>query len=163
MKNIAIIIRGPSGIGKSTVASLVHEKIENSANIDIDVIKRMISFDSTKERTEIAHAVTRSFVKELIDKNFNIIIEEIFRDDHYEKIIKILDESHYNHYTFFLTAPLELLIQRDAQRENKIKGSETITRLYKEIQPRENEIVLDVASLSTQEIVDVMLSKIDVN
>lgn len=118
----------------------------------------MISFDSTKKRTEIAHSVAQSFVKELISNNFNIIIEEIFRDEHYYKIKNIITEAGYICFTIFLTSSLEVLIQRDANRKNKIKGKEIISKLHKEIVPREDEVVIDVTSLNNDEIVNNIIS-----
>lgn len=161
MKNIAIIIRGPSGVGKSTIASLLHSKIKNSADIDIDLLKRMISLDSSDARTKIAHSIAQSFLKELISNNFNIIVEEIFRDEQYDEIIEILKDSHYNYFTFFLTAPPEILIQRDKDRKNKIKGEEIIYKLFKEIVPRKGEAVIDVSTLNNDEIVNQIINKIN--
>jgi|CXWL01.1.fsa_nt_gi cytidylate kinase len=160
MKNVAIIIRGPAGVGKSTVANLLHSKIPNSAKIDVDLIKRMISEDSSVIRTNIAHSVSFSFAKELINNHYNIIIEEVFRDDHYFDVRKVFVESDYKCVTFFLSASLETLIQRDSDRKTKTKGKETISNLNKEILPRKNEIVINTEQLSIEEVVHNIMEEI---
>jgi predicted kinase len=156
-EKLAVIIRGPSAVGKSTIAALLHKKLPNSACIDIDILKRMISEESNSDRTKIAHVVALSFTQQLIGGKYNIILEEIFRDEHYKKFRELLDGAGYRVTSVFLTAPLPTLIERDAGRTNKVKGGEVVTRLHSEITPRREDYVIDVMVLTNEEVVEKIL------
>lgn len=160
MENIAIVIRGPSAVGKSTIASLLHKEISNSAHIDVDVLKRMVSEESSAVRTEIGHNVSLYFVQELIKNGFNIIIEEIFRDENFSRLSKLLNKSDYRLISFFITVPLPVLIERDKKRTHKVKGEGVVSRLYSEITPRKGDIVIDMSNLSNEQVINKMLEYI---
>lgn len=154
IEKVAVIIRGPSAVGKSTIAGLLHKKIPNSACVDIDVFKHMISEVSSQNRTEIAHAVAFCFTQELIERKYNIILEEIFRDEHYGKFLELLDGAGYSVTSIFLKAPLPTLVERDAGRIHKVKGEDVVTRLHSEIIPRTGDIIIDVSTSTNEEIVE---------
>lgn len=158
MEKLALVIRGPAAVGKSTVAAKLHEKIEHSAHVDVDLLKRMISLESTKARTEIAHKVALSFVSELAAHGFSIIIEEIFREKDFAELQRTLKSAGYEAKTFFLWLPKEELVRRDAGRQYKVKGEEVISRLAEEIQPYEEDIIIDVSGLGAEEVVQKILA-----
>lgn len=160
MKNVAIIIRGPSGVGKSTVSRELHNLIEKSAHINVDTLKKMISSESSTERTEIAHSTAQFFIKELILNKFNVIIEEIFRDQHLSEIKKVIQSSGYVCFTFFLAAPAKTLLQRDEGRKEKTKGEQIILNLYKEIQPNPNEEIINTEKLTEKEIANKIIDTV---
>lgn len=160
MKNVAIIIRGPSGVGKSTISSRLHSLIEKSAHVNIDTLKKMISNESSIERTEIAHSVAQFFIKELMLNKFNIIIEEIFRDEHLSEIKKVIQNSGYTCFTFFLTAPAKTLVQRDGERKEKTKGKQIILNLYEEIGPNPDEEIINTEKLTEKEIANTIIDTV---
>lgn len=139
-------------MGKSTVATLLHEQIDHSAHVDIDLLKRMISLESSTERTEIAHGVALSFIKELIARKFVVIVEEIFREKDFTALMNLVETSGGSIKTFFLGLPLAELIKRDSLRAEKVKGEVTISRLSTEIQPFKDDILIDVSGLSPEDV-----------
>ena len=161
MNKTAIIIRGPAGVGKSTVAELLHHKLVRAAHVNIDLFKQMISDESSVERTNIAHDTAMHFTKVLHQHHYNIVVEEIFRSEHLAKWKEFLNSVGYEIHTYFLTAPLPLLIERDATRRIKTKGEAIITKLHEEITPNDGEKVIDMSKLSRELAVDEILSVLD--
>lgn len=158
MEKIAVIIRGPAGVGKSSLSQILHEKIFNSAHIDIDLLKRMMSHDSSDTRTSVAHTVTLFFIGELAAKGYNIIVEEIFKEIHLIPTKELLEKLGYRVLIVFLTAPLPQLIERDHCREIKEKGAGVISRLHKEIRPGKEDIIIDTAENSLDKSVESILA-----
>lgn len=160
-KKLAVIIRGPSGVGKSTIATLLHKKLPKSACIDIDLLKRMVSEESSPERTQIAHVVALSFAEQLMKNDYNIILDEIFRDEHYVKFQSLFARANYRLISIFLSAPLSVLIERDRKRTQKVKGEEIISRLYSEIVPRHDDVVIAMATSDNDVIVEKILKLVN--
>ena len=156
---VAIIIRGPAGSGKSTVAAQLQKKIPKSVHIDIDKIKGMISPESTPVRTRIAHDVASHFLKQLIKEKFNIIVEEIFYEEYYLKTCRELKRARYKIVRVHLNAPLNTLIYRDAHRE-KNKGKAIIAKLNREIVPLDEDLIIDTSKHSAAYAADRIISKV---
>jgi len=157
--SFAIIIRGPAGAGKSEIASQLAQGLPNSIHLDIDKFKHVISKDSSQIRNVIAHDVGSFFLKQLIKNNFNVVIEEVFREDYYHKIIQIFKESNYPVVTIFLTASKETLLKRDKERV-KNKGEKIITRIEKEIKPLNEDLIIDTTNKKIEEIKSIIIKKL---
>ena len=152
-----IILRGPAGVGKSTVAELLQKKLgENWVHLDIDKIKHTISETSSPIRSEIAHRVGKYFIEELLSNNFNIIVEEIFRENFYKELLSLIERSHSSVHKFFLRADINTLITRNASRV-KIKDHKTIQDLHSEIQPLEGEKILETSNYSTEQLAELII------
>ena len=160
MKNIAIIIRGPAGAGKSTIAERLKKQISNSIHLDIDMLKWIISPESSSIRTKIAHNVGRSFINQLTKAKFNLIIEEIFRENYYLAIKKILKKNNYKIISIFLSAPVSTLKNRNKHRKTKTKDVKVIEKLSEEIKPFPTELVVDSSKKSKDEIVKIILKEV---
>tara|TARA_Y100000034_G_C6866859_1_gene395206 strand:+ start:768 stop:1400 length:633 start_codon:yes stop_codon:yes gene_type:complete len=70
----AIIMKGPSGVGKSSVSSLIC-KNHNYKHCDADEFKWLFSHKRSKERTKIGEYICYVYTKELIKRGYNIVIE----------------------------------------------------------------------------------------
>ena len=160
MEKIAIIIRGPAGAGKSTIAKILKKKINNSIHLDIDKFKHIISQDSNLIRTKISHNVGIFFINQLIKEKFNIIIEEIFREGYYNQVKDLLEKKSYKVVPVFLKSPLKKLKERDKSRKVKTKGEKVITKLHEEIKPLKNELVIDSSKNNKNNIVQIILKEI---
>ena len=113
MNKTAIIIRGPAGVGKSTIGEILYKKLPRTAHVDIDLFKKMISDESSIERTNIAHDTATRLAEALEHHGFNIIVEELFRADHLVRRKELLRTLGYETHVFFFSAPLSDLIERD--------------------------------------------------
>lgn len=156
----AIIIRGPAGVGKSEISNKLRQDIPNLIHLDIDLFKHIISEESSKVRSDIAHNVGSFFLKQLIQNNFNIIVEEIFREDYYLEIIRLLEESNYKIIKVFLSASKNILVKRDSKRA-KNKGKEIISRLLKEIVPLDEDLIIDTTNKTINQVKSIIIKKLN--
>ncbi|MFT4303623.1 MAG: zeta toxin family protein [Candidatus Woesearchaeota archaeon] len=156
----AIIIRGPAGTGKSEISNHLKKDIPNIIHLDIDKFKHIISKNSSNVRSAIAHNVGSFFLKQLMENNFNIVVEEIFREEYYNEIIKILEEGDYKIIKVFLTASKEMLLMRDRERA-KNKGEEIIVKLEQEIKPLNEDLIIDTGEKTIEEIKYIILKKLN--
>jgi len=160
MESFAVIIRGPAGTGKSTIGELLKQKLPNTVHVDIDKFKNIISKDSSPQRTKIAHNVGTHFLNQLIEYKYNIIVEEIFREDYYAAVVDMLKNNNYKVLTVFLTTTLEVALQRDTERETKTKGEKIISQLHKEITSLGEDLTIDTSEKNASEAVTIILEEL---
>mgnify|MGYP001388829914 CR=1 FL=1 len=129
MEAYYIIIRGPLGIGKSTIAERL-SKILNAKYVAIDRIVDNLKL-ITKEK-EAGYRSQKNFIKAneiAVEKIKKILVNGkpvIFDGNFYWKsAIQDLEKRlrDYKGYVFTLKAPLKICIQRDDNR-NKTHGKE---------------------------------------
>lgn len=154
-RNIAIIIRGPIGVGKTTIAKLLQDKMPGSVIISVDNFKHIISPKSSTMRTKIAHKVANFFINELIKNRIDMIIEEIFRDEHYDNLIRTLRNKNYDVFSFFLTAPEEVLIKRDRNRL-KNKGVNIVKKFYVSLKPNKMDFIINTSTSKKRIIMSIL-------
>ncbi|MFH0906297.1 MAG: zeta toxin family protein [archaeon] len=158
----AIIIRGPAGVGKSSISNKLKEEIPNLIHIDIDKFKHIISKESNTTRSKIAQDVGIFFIKQLIKNKYNIIVDEIFREKYYYQMIRVLEKNNYSVIKIFLCASTKNLIKRDKKRL-KNKGKEIIIKLEKEIRPLNGDIIIDTNNKSVRQIINQILKILSFN
>lgn len=129
-----IIIRGPLGCGKSTIAKRIAKKLK-AKYIPIDRILDKYKLTNDKEKGYISQ---RSFIKanEIVAPEVKLILDKdklvVFDGNFYWKsqIEDLISRLKFKHYVFTLNAPLEICIERDSKRE-KIHGSDATKAVYK--------------------------------
>mgnify|MGYP001229105489 CR=1 FL=1 len=133
-KSYFIIIRGPLGCGKSTVAEKL-SKVINAKHIFIDKILDEHNLINNKEEGFISQ---KSFIKAnkiIIPKVKDYLLDGkpvVFDGNFYwksqiEDLIKRLD---FPNYIFTLKSPLKVCIQRNKQRK-KVYSEEAVKVVYK--------------------------------
>ena len=143
-----IIIRGPLGCGKSTIAEKL-SKILNAKYIAIDRV--LDEHDLTKDKEE-GYVSQKSFLKandlviskakELLNKGIPVIFDgNFYWKSQIEDLIQKLD---YAYYVFTLKAPLEVCISRDVAR-GKTHGEDATRAVYKKSTEFEYGIVIDIS------------------
>ncbi len=169
---ILIIIDGPMGSGKSTVAQLLQKRIkEKTALISLDSLKRIVSdykLDSY-EHIELAAksgaAMTNTYLKEGI----SVIVEKAFTKEEFLlsflKLIKVKSKR----FIYQIEVPFEVGFSRVKEREklkekgiprNKLK--EKVTRNYTHYSNSKysKAQVFDSSKLTPQQIVNKILKDI---
>lgn len=131
--NFFIIIRGPLGSGKTTIAKKLAEII-NAEYIAIDEI--LDEHDLTQDR-EDGYISQKSFLKaneiavfqadNFLKKGKNVIFDgNFYWKSQIEDLVQKLD---YPHHIFTLQAPLSICIERDSKRKNP-HGVDAATVIY---------------------------------
>lgn len=119
-----VIIRGPLGIGKSSVAKEL-SRILSAEYISMDFILEELGLDKAPETEECIP--TKNFInadehilpkarKKLKEGKIVVFDGNFYHKEQIEHLIKNL--ADYKHYIFTLKAPLGVCIERDKHRAN---------------------------------------------
>ena len=117
-----VIIRGPLGIGKSSLAKEL-SKILGAEYISMDSLLEELGLDKVPETEECIPA--KNFIKadehilpkarnKLKDGKIVVFDGNFYHKEQIDHLIKNL--SYHEHYVFTLKAPLKVCIERDKQR-----------------------------------------------
>ena len=76
------------------------------------------------ERSKIAHDVSKFFAKEMYDKGYSVVLEEMYKKPFNDSIVEFASQNHMKYLKVFLSAPLDLVIRRSAAREKNAPEEE---------------------------------------
>lgn len=159
--NYTIIIRGPLGIGKTTISKLLAQKL-NADYISIDQVLEQNKLDFFDEK--IGCIPLKNFLKvnqiileKLKKNNKSVIVDGNFY--YQEQIENLIDKSPYKSFVFNLLAPLEVCIKRDSQRSKSL-GVGATTAVYGLVSKFNFGKDIDISKMSAEESVDSIYSKI---
>jgi len=157
-----IIIRGPLGIGKSTIAQELAKKLD-ADYVPIDIVLEKHTLDNL-DKDEECIPVTNFIkvdeiiipkIKEKLKKGKRVIFDACFY--HKEHIEHLIQNLPYPHYIFTLKAPLEVCIERDGKRE-KSHGRDAAIAVYKLVSKFNYGIVIDTKKRDVRQTVKEILS-----
>jgi len=142
-----IIIRGPLGCGKSTVARKLAEKLK-AEYFEVD---RVLDEHNLTQDMEDGYISQRSFItaneivatkaKNILEKGKTVIFDgNFYWKSQVDDLIKRLD---FLHYVFTLKAPLGVCIERDRERE-KTHGEDAVRAVYKKSTEFDYGTVIDI-------------------
>jgi adenylylsulfate kinase-like enzyme len=162
--NSVIILRGPSGVGKSTISHKIQKKLGvNWTVIDVDKFKHYMPMkegqSNRAERSRIAHDVSKYFAKQMYDKGYDVILEEMYKKDYNDSIVEFLTQNNMSYLKVFLSAPVELVLERAKAREKKVPDEE-IRRHFSEIEAYPDDFVIDTTQYSSAEIANLIIQKL---
>lgn len=124
--NKLIIITGISGTGKSTLAQMLYDKIENSVIISFDKLSEntydMIGFNNEQEKKDLRllnEKIYKSLIKQCMKRNDGVIIlEKPFRVKWKNFFRKLSEQYGYEIYTINMYAEdFETIWKRLLKRE----------------------------------------------
>ena len=159
-EKIAIIIRGPAAVGKTTIAQALKETLPEYVLLSIDMFRHMISKESTAFRRTIARNVGEYFLKQVTENGLPVILEEVFHDDYHERMLGILNEKEYRILGIFVDAPKDVLLSRNRNR-SKVKSEEVILRFAGQSKAKDGELIIDANRHSAAEIVEQIVIKVE--
>ncbi len=145
-KGYFIIIRGPLGSGKSTIAQRI-AKIVLAEHIPIDRILDEYNLTNDKEKGYIsqksflkANKIIIPSVKKKLQQGIPVVIDgNFYWKSQIEDMIK---KIHSPHFVFTLKVPLKVCIERDSRRE-KVHGKDAARAVYKKATEFDYGIVID--------------------
>jgi tRNA uridine 5-carbamoylmethylation protein Kti12 len=160
--NYFIIIRGPLGCGKSTIAQKLAE-ILHAEYISIDKVLKKHCLDKVSPRAECipvknfikANELVLSEVKEKLSKGKIVIFDACFY--HKEQIEHLIQNLSTPHYVFTLKTPLEVCIERDSKRK-KTYGEDAARAVYKMVSKFDCGILIDANKKTIDQTVKEILS-----
>lgn len=142
-----VIIRGPLGCGKSTIA----KKLSKIIKAEYFAVDRVLDeHDLTKDK-EAGYISQKSFIKaneiialeakRILDSGKSVVFDgNFYWKSQVDDLIKKLD---FPHHVFTLKAPLEVCIARDRQR-GKTHGEDAVGAVYKKSTEFDYGTVIDI-------------------
>ncbi len=129
--NFFVVIRGPLGVGKTTVAKNIAEAI-GAEYISIDELLSKKKLDRIEGRIPVENFLlaTKSIlprVKKLLKTEKNVVFDGNFYNRN--QIVQLVEELPFAHFIFTLNAPLAICIKRDSQRK-KSYGKQATKAVY---------------------------------
>lgn len=135
-----IVLRGLQGSGKSTWAKQwVNEDPEHRVRFNRDDVRNMLGKYWVPSREKLINDLYREFLASSIKNGYNIIIDNMNLDEKYikevEEVIEYFNSLDNQCYVYeieikdFFHIPLQVCIDRDAQRENPI-GEKVIRNTF---------------------------------
>jgi predicted ABC-type ATPase len=108
-KSFMVIIHGPMGSGKTTLADLLHDEIADTAHFGADHVKWLVSdFRNVPSHAQVAKNMVPTMAEGYLKQGINLILEQSFT----EKEIKELEEIAKKYNAKFLVYRL------DAERDS---------------------------------------------
>lgn len=155
-----LIIRGPLGSGKSTVAKKLAE-ILDAKYFSVDRVLDEHNLTKDKEEGYVSqksflkvNEIIAPIAKQNIEKGIPLVFDgNFYWKSQIDDLIKKLD---YPHYVFTLKAPLEVCIQRDKNR-TKTHGKDAAEAVYKKSTEFDYGIAIDITK-SLQDALQEILS-----
>ncbi len=155
-----IIIRGPAGVGKTTISELLADKVyANVAHFDALMDKLGLDYIQGEKWIPLhkflkADATTvPEFKKELLNGK-NIIFDGNFY--HEEQVEDIISKLDFPHLVFTLKADLKDCIERDTTRKNGL-GEQATTDVFNLVSAFDYGIRIDTRNKKPEEIVSEIL------
>ncbi len=120
-----IILRGPSASGKSTVAKLLKQSLENkAAYLDFDVFRD----DFLAKQGDYYLAAAKMLMTTAtiaLESGYDVILDGFYRMEDYPDLLPELVAKHSeNNHMFYFDVSLETTIQRHSRREKSAKFGE---------------------------------------
>lgn len=156
-----IIIRGPLGCGKTTIARKLAKTLR-AKYISIDKILEKNNLDETnpeigcipKENFIKANEIIIPHVSKMLSKGKIVIFDACFY--HKEPIEHLIRELKHSYYVFTLKAPVEVCIERDSKRK-KNHGEKPARDVHRLVSRFDYGVVIDVTK-SLSKIIREILS-----
>ena len=152
-----LIIRGPLGIGKSTIAKKLAKQL-NAEYIPMDDILAKHNLDNVGKDEKCipvknfvkAQEIILPEVREILSKGRNVIFDACFY--HKEQIEHLIRSLQTKHYVFTLKALLQTCIERDSKR-NKSYGKDAAAAVYAAVTRFDYGTVIDTEGKTSDEVV----------
>ncbi len=158
-----IIINGPSGIGKSTLAVQLHQEIPSSFLVDIDELRRTIIPDYRERREEslrLSEVRAAEIIEEQLKSGHDVIIDKaILNEEVLESFVQLGNSLDAQVFEFFLFTDKETLQKRADDRGYKPGGlltRERVGELWEKAnalkEKRSDAIIIDTTNTGREEV-----------
>ena len=163
MKPLFIIIDGPMGSGKSTVAEMLHPKMKKMAYVGVDRIKWFVSdFRRTKKDNAIARKVLIAMCDAYLKNGVGILMAHGFREYATMKpFLQLAKRRHARLFQYRLEAPRHVLLDRIAKRP-KAKLAIAKSRILRNLRAHakfqyRGATLIDTSSMTPHQVADFIL------
>ncbi len=157
-----VIIRGPLGSGKTTIARKLATRL-NASYISIDIILKKYGLDQVSPDAACipvknflkANEIVLPEAKETLRNGRIVIFDACFY--HKKQIGHLIKNLPFPHYVFTLKVPLSICIERDKKR-NKTLGKDAASAVHKLVSRFDYGKVIDASTGNINAVVREILS-----
>jgi predicted kinase len=155
-----IIIRGPLGCGKSTIAKRL-AKILKAEYVSIDKVLEEHRLDKVSPDAECipaenfikANEIILPKARENLSAGKIVVFDACFY--HKEPIEHLIKKLKYANFVFTLKAPVEVCIERDKKRQ-KTHGKEAAMAVHKLVSRFDYGTVIDITKTEDEAVKDII-------
>lgn len=165
-----IILNGPAGVGKSTVAARLHSQMPASVLIDIDELRRTIpGYPEKREETlRLAYEYAANAIEDGLKAGSDVIIDKgIYQPEVLDTFISVANKCGANVMEFLLFAEKETVKKRAEERGFKPGGLLTLEKVEQHWASadalrtqRTGAIVIDTTHISPEEVFNIIKEKV---
>lgn len=158
-----VVIRGPLGVGKSTISKEIAERL-NASYISIDQVLEDNGLDNVSKKEGCipamnfieANEIALPTITESLRRGQKVIVDGNFY--HMEALTQLLEKANnYDTYIFTLKCLLEVCIQRDSQRTNP-HGSGAAAAVHKLVSRFDSGICIQTEDQDLETTVNEVMS-----
>ncbi len=159
-----IIINGPSGVGKTTVARMLHQEMPHAFLLDMDGQRRHMSGyrEFADESRALSYAVGHSIVRTCLERGHDVILDRLMlTSENIDPFCGVAKEYGAAVHEFILWAPKESCLARAEERQEGWTKGGLLTKEKCELHwekmnvfksQRHEAVQIDVTKLSPEEI-----------
>jgi predicted kinase len=165
-----IILNGPSGVGKSTISTLLHVDMPESILIDVDEVRRTIPDykENRQESLKLAYEKTEKLTEDAFKGGQSVIIDKaISYSDTLDSFISLANKYGAEVYEFLLFADKATIQARADERGYKpssLLTPEKVGELWERSNAlrieRSNAVIIDTKDKDIPEILDQVKKKL---
>lgn len=156
-----IIINGPCGVGKSSIAMRLHEAFPRSFLLDIDSVRRLFSQykEKREESGQASLKLSEAIVETCLNMGYDVIVDKMqFDTEVLDRYYEIAKQKEAEVKEIILWATKEVVMERAHARGWKEGGSltpEKCEAFWYQIEEmkgkRPNAVIIDTSLISLEE------------
>ena len=167
-KPFLIIIDGQMGAGKTTVAKLLHLKLDRTSLLIWDEIKWLVNgLENTPEDKNLITEIRFDIAKKMLLSGINVIVEGGFsKKERLNLYLELAKKQSLNLLGYYFSAPEEILLERALARpkpdtEKEKISKENILENIRNYPVRENSFeLIETVSIEVSDIVQKIVSDV---
>ncbi len=164
-----IIINGPWGVGKSTLAAQLHADMPRSVHVEIDVLRKSICGydDSPEENFRFVIRLASDIIQRCLEEGRDVIVDKMLRaNDLLDDIRQAGDRHGADVFELMLWASLETVLERGSRRGysagvfSREKAIEAWEQSEKIMGERKDAVVVDTENKTPEKVYEIIKQKI---